>query len=123
VFHPKHLYVQIVNELIPGYGQDEAGQLTKILLHTQLNIPLEKILVDEAFSVDEKSLKDLDQKIGQLKNFEPIQYVLGVAHFYGRDFYVDKNVLIPKAGNRRTCKGNFDRQHTKRLANSGHRIG
>jgi release factor glutamine methyltransferase len=92
----KALYVQIVNELIPGYGEAEARQLTKILLHTQLNIPFEKILVDETFSVDEKSLKDLDQKIGQLVNFEPIQYVLGVAHFYGRDFYVDKNVLIPR---------------------------
>lgn len=92
----KTLYVQVVNELIPGYGEEEARQLAKILLQTQLNIPFEKILVDEAFSVDERSLKDLDQKVGQLKNFEPIQYVLGVAHFYGRDFYVDKNVLIPR---------------------------
>jgi len=92
----KALYVQIVNELIPGYGEEEARQLSKILLHTQLNIPFEKILIDEAIDLDEKSLKDLDQKVGLLKNYEPIQYVLGVAHFYGRDFYVDKNVLIPR---------------------------
>lgn len=92
----KALYVQIVNELIPGYGGEEARQLSKILLHTQLNIPFEKILIDEAIDLDEKSLKDLYQKVGLLKNYEPIQYVLGVAHFYGRDFYVDKNVLIPR---------------------------
>ena len=27
---------------------------------------------------------------------EPLQHIIGIADFYGRDYYVDKNVLIPR---------------------------
>jgi release factor glutamine methyltransferase len=32
----------------------------------------------------------------RLKKFEPIQYVLNEAHFYGRKYYVDSSVLVPR---------------------------
>jgi release factor glutamine methyltransferase len=92
----KALYFQIVNDLIPIYGEDEARQLAKILLHAQFDITFEKILIDENFDIKERHLGLLRKKVEQLRAFQPIQYVLGVAHFYGRDFYVDKNVLIPR---------------------------
>lgn len=92
----KAIYIHTVNELIHGYGEDEARQLSKILLNHTLGLSFEEILTDVKIDLDksvEESLKDLT---GQLKSFTPIQYVLGKAHFYGRDFLVDKNVLIPR---------------------------
>ena len=32
----------------------------------------------------------------RLKKHEPIQYILGEAHFYGRKFFVDRTVLVPR---------------------------
>lgn len=41
-------------------------------------------------------LKKYDAIIRRLINGEPIQYILGSAYFYFREFLVDKNVLIPR---------------------------
>ena len=43
----------------------------------------------------EKEYKQAIKKINRLKK-EPIQYVLEKTNFYGYDFYVNKNTLIPR---------------------------
>jgi len=92
----KAIYVHTVNELIPGYGEDEARQLSKILLHYLLGVSFEEILTDKHVDYDESVNESLVRKTEQLKSFTPIQYVLGKVHFYGRDFNVNPNVLIPR---------------------------
>jgi len=59
---------------------------------------ISKILWEDIFSdksLDTKSLK-LDIIIGRLSLGEPLQYVMGVADFYGLKFKVDPSVLIPR---------------------------
>jgi len=46
--------------------------------------------------VTPKNLKRLREFIKRRVENEPIQYITGVSNFYGRDFYVNKNVLIPR---------------------------
>ena len=46
--------------------------------------------------VTPKNLKRLREFIKRRVENEPIQYITGVSNFYGRDFNVNKNVLIPR---------------------------
>jgi len=45
---------------------------------------------------NKKQLKLIESYIEGIKSGEPIQYILKEAPFYGRFFFVDKNVLIPR---------------------------
>ena len=47
---------------------------------------------DEDISTDEK----FEQLVSRRENYEPMQYILGEAEFYGLDFKVNENVLIPR---------------------------
>ncbi len=41
-------------------------------------------------------LAELERLLSRRLSREPLQYILGCATFYGRDFYVDSRVLIPR---------------------------
>lgn len=57
---------------------------------------LSELLVHLDDEIDEKEKKDLFTGIARLEEKEPLQYVLKKAPFYGREFYVDPRVLIPR---------------------------
>ncbi len=44
----------------------------------------------------QEKLEDLKEAIERVNNREPVQYVTGLAHFYGYSFFVDMRVLIPR---------------------------
>lgn len=92
----KKLYLQIVNDLISLYGEEEARQLTKMLLEETGGLSFEKILIDEPIELNVDAEEKLIEQVKMLKQYHPIQYVLGKAHFFGREFMVDENVLIPR---------------------------
>ncbi len=92
----KTLYNNIVSKLTKLYGDRESRQLAKMLLDNLMNIPFEKIMIDEFVSINNQEEKMLEDKVGLIMDYHPIQYVLGKAHFYGRDFIVNPSVLIPR---------------------------
>lgn len=77
-------------------------------LHPFLDKNDVKLLLMHIYGIDNYSQYslNLDQVVPNESRFttflnrlikgEPIQYILGVAYFYYRDFFVDKNVLIPR---------------------------
>ena len=48
----------------------------------------------DELSLDQEEL--LESTIARLKKYEPIQHIVCVADFYGREFVVNKNVLVPR---------------------------
>ncbi len=46
--------------------------------------------------IQQASLKKLKTLVARRQKHEPIAYILGKSEFYGREFFVDKNVLVPR---------------------------
>lgn len=78
------------------YNAEEAKSVSKILL-TELTgeswFELTQRL-DQAIPASLQS--NIQTAYNRLRKHEPIQYVLGKAHFYGRNFLVSPDVLIPR---------------------------
>ena len=69
----------------------------RILLENTLKVNREYIVVNDKEKVDEIKEGSYLENINRLINGEPIQYITNYQEFMKLDFYVDENVLIPRA--------------------------
>ena len=92
----KDYKINFIKSLLPFYDEMEAESFFYLILekkHQLRRIDL-ALNIDKEFSEFEISL--WDAILDKLKSQIPIQYLLGTTHFYGCDFFVDENVLIPR---------------------------
>lgn len=74
----------------------ECQAVTYELLRHYFQLDPAHIVMDVSVSLALPPEKLLDTVIARIKKQEPIQYILGKAHFFGRDFCVNPSVLIPR---------------------------
>lgn len=79
------IYPLVESRSIAGYYLCEILKIGNTELQCRYDEALEK---EEIF--------ELRKNESRLLAGEPVQYVTGLAHFYGLEIYVDKNVLIPR---------------------------
>lgn len=76
---------------------EEPRRLLLGFLSAELNMTrTELILNSDQLNLSQEILKDLEAKIGRLAQGEPLAYVTGVQSFYGMNFLVTPDVLIPR---------------------------
>ena len=68
----------------------------KILLAELLHKNSLELLNHLSERVSEEKVNLYKEEVLALEKGEPLQYVIGTVNFYGNEFYVDKNVLIPR---------------------------
>ncbi|MFL2994155.1 MAG: peptide chain release factor N(5)-glutamine methyltransferase [Candidatus Neomarinimicrobiota bacterium] len=77
-------------------GFDNPRLEIEIFLQYILNCEKINLYIDFEKEFSHSNLKKLKDVIKRRTKKEPIQYIIGEASFYGRDFKVNKNVLIPR---------------------------
>lgn len=89
----KILYQDYVNQLCSLYPKNEAESLVGWLFEDFLGLKKSDLAQETMFERIPDCLADA---VKGLLNGKPIQYILGKAPFYGREFFVDPSVLIPR---------------------------
>jgi release factor glutamine methyltransferase len=89
--------VQYIRENIStAYPDPEAGAIAQLVLEHVLQKSRVQLSLGQQDEVNVEQEQQIRQAVERLKRQEPIQYVLGVAHFYGLELQVDERVLIPR---------------------------
>ena len=66
-----------------------------IIMHT-LNLSKVKLISEGLKELTESDINQIERFINRRLNYEPLSYIINKKEFYGFDFYVDSNVLIPR---------------------------
>lgn len=92
----KAVFSEITAALSGIRDADERESITRLIMDAMFNVDLSAIMRD----VEIKSTSETDEKLTEIirrvNAGEPVQYVLGKAWFFGRPFFVDGRVLIPR---------------------------
>ncbi|HZY77951.1 MAG TPA: peptide chain release factor N(5)-glutamine methyltransferase [Cyclobacteriaceae bacterium] len=89
----KDLLRQLVSKIRISESKGEIESIVYLLMHSLFGLRKEHIIAGKEVTYNEIELDEITNRINAN---EPIQYILQEAEFYGRLFYVDKNVLIPR---------------------------
>ena len=82
--------------LAPVYGEGEANAMVRLIFHHLKGWNITDIIVNGDRQVSPYIHSLIERIVTRIIKGEPIQYVLGEARFYGMDFKVNRNVLIPR---------------------------
>jgi release factor glutamine methyltransferase len=87
---------QFIQELTPIYDAGEAESFFYLILEEKQQLKRIDLALHPDLNFSEEEIVVWNSILEQLKKEIPIQYLLGKTSFYGLDFEVNENVLIPR---------------------------
>ncbi|MFH6989673.1 peptide chain release factor N(5)-glutamine methyltransferase [Flavobacterium collinsii] len=92
----KQYRTQFIKDLSPFYDAYEAESFFYLILENKHQLRQIDLALNHELTFSEDDFVVWDFLLLQLKKEVPIQYLLGKTNFYGLDFEVNENVLIPR---------------------------
>ena len=92
----KNIKQEFVEALSGLYPLEEIQSFFTILSEAYLGLSRIEIALQPEKEITAENSKKIYKAIYRLKQFEPIQYIIGETEFYGLTFFVNKDVLIPR---------------------------
>lgn len=93
-----------VSELSQSYPENEAGEMVHVYLEHLLGVKRHTHIVEPDYPVSEAAAASALSSFYRMKSGVPLQYVTGKAYFYGREFRVTPDVLIPRPETEILCR-------------------
>ena len=108
-------YNELWRQLAQIYDEGEAKAIARMTYEMRYRLTLSDLCLgkDTQLSADDQT--QLEEIAKRLLQGEPIQYVLEHADFYGRTFWVNKHVLIPRPETEELCLWIVSEVRGKRL--------
>lgn len=89
-------FTQIISTLAPIHDQREAANIAHIVMeHVTGLSKMDRIVYKDRELTHQQSIQ-LQEALKALQEHQPVQYVTGSSWFYGMEFQVNANVLIPR---------------------------
>ncbi len=92
----KDYRVQFIEELSPIYDAVEAESFFYLILEEKQKLKRIDLALNPHLTLSKEETAFWNLILDQLKCEIPIQYILGTTSFYGLEFEVNENVLIPR---------------------------
>ena len=97
-------YETLWHKLIPLYEADEAKAIVRWVLDVRFGLSWADILCGKVTELSANDQTELEKIMCRLEKGEPVQYIIGVADFCGRQFHVEPGVLIPRPETAELCR-------------------
>jgi release factor glutamine methyltransferase len=92
----KTLLLLVQQALNLRYSEQEARSISYLLLEHVIGMPREQVYISLDKLVSNEQQQAIEAATEELKKMRPIQYILGTTSFFGLEFMVNENVLIPR---------------------------
>ena len=106
-------YEELWHRLTPIYDTSEAKAIVRWVLDVRFALSMTDILCGKVTELSSNDQTELEKIIARLEKAEPVQYVLGTADFYGRQFHVAPGVLIPRPETAELCQWIIENEKRK----------
>ena len=89
----REIFLQLRDVASELYGEAEGRQIAEMIVLAKGAITRNQLLVEPD---KELEIKDIDAIIAQLREWRPVQYIIGLSSFDDMDLEVGEGVLIPR---------------------------